>query len=63
MFKGVISEDIYCFSDRYREQARSHKGSAVDTGFVHTAIHCGSEPARDGGGEDTATISSDHTFL
>ncbi|CAN1601683.1 protein of unknown function [Pseudomonas mediterranea] len=41
----------------FREQARSHNGSWVNAGFAHTLEPCGSEPARDGGGESATAIA------
>ena len=38
---------MWCLTDRYREQARSHKGSAPGTELCSPKINCGSEPARD----------------
>ena len=38
---------MWCLTDRYREQARSHKGSAPGKDLCSPKTNCGSELARD----------------
>ncbi|MET3457883.1 hypothetical protein ABIC88_004480 [Pseudomonas kilonensis] len=44
-------------SHRYREQARSHNGPAVNTRLMSTKIPCGSELAREEAGTSNITAN------